>query len=180
MKPSLIVKAACFSLSLCFGMVAAQAEVATSKQRAFTVKYKDGTIERYNVSWAAIYDGEVHEDGHPAIPLQGWFTDTRQCHWSISSHIDRRVAMINKVGQSFAESNLSKTYNSDFTNKGSDFMVVGLRSENCGDSRPRRESDISNAKANLLNVFDGLVEADLLRLKSEVKSNGEVVEVVFQ
>jgi hypothetical protein len=158
----------------------AKADVATTKERAFTVKYKDGTLERYNVTWVAVYEPQVREDGHPAIPLQGWFTDTRQCHWSISSHVDRRVAIINKVGQSFSESGLSKTYNSDFTNKGADFMLLGFRSENCNDSMARRESDINNAKANLLTIFDGLVEADLQKLKAEVRSNAEVVEVTFK
>jgi hypothetical protein len=180
MKRNIGMKTVCLALSLGLAILVAQADVVTSKARAFTVKYKDGTLERYNVSWVAVYDAEVHEDGHPAIPFQGWLTDTRQCHWSISSHIDRRVAMINKAGESFAESNLSKTYNNDFTNKGSDFMVLGLRSENCGDARARRESDISNAKTNLLNIFDGLVEADLQKPKNEVKSNAEVVEVKFQ
>jgi len=88
--------------------------------------------------------------------------------------------MINKVGESFAESSLSKTYNSDFTNEGSPFMVLGFRSKNCGDSRTRRESDINNAKTNLLKIFGGLVEADLQKLKNEVKSNAEVVAVSFQ
>jgi hypothetical protein len=141
--------------------LAAAAETVQTKERTFAVKYKDGTIEHYKVTWIATLDVEVHEDGHPAVPLNGWFTDTRQCHWSLSSHIDRQVAMINKVGQEFAQSNLSRTYRSDFTGKGSDFQVFGLRPENCNDAAGRRNSDINDARKNLLNVFPGIMEADL-------------------
>jgi hypothetical protein len=156
------------------------AQTVQTKERAFTVKYKDGTVERYKVDWAASMNVEVHEDGHPAIPANFQFTDTRQCHWSISGHIDRQVALINKLGQAFAQSSLSKTYSTDFANKGSDFMVLGFRSENCNDAVDRRNSDINNAKSNLLNVFDGNVNADLAKLKREMKSNAEVVAVEFQ
>jgi hypothetical protein len=156
------------------------AETVQSKERTFTLKYKDGTIEHYKVTWLANLDVEVHEDGHPAEPFNGWFTDTRQCHWSVSSHIVRQVAMINKVGQTFAQSSLSKSYANDFTNKGSDFMVLGFRSENCNDAADRRNSDINNARANLNNIFEGIVAGDLSRLKDEVKSNAEVLQIDFQ
>jgi hypothetical protein len=156
------------------------AETVQSKQRTFAIKYKDGTVEHYVVTWFATLELEVHEDGPPSEPLKGWFTDTRQCHWSMSSHIDRQVAMVNKVGQSFAQSSLSKSYSSDFTDKGNNFMVLAFRSENCNDSADRRNSNINNARANLNNVFDGIVEADLRRLKEEIKTNGEVLEVEFQ
>jgi hypothetical protein len=158
----------------------ANCETIQTKERTFAVKYKDGTVEHYKVSWVATLDVEVHEDGHPAEPFNGWFTDTRQCHWSTAAHIDRQVAMINKVGQSFAQSDLSRTYRSDFTNKGSDFQVFGFRPENCGDSAGRRNSDINDGRKNLMNVFTGLVDADLVKLKADVKANAEVVEVTFQ
>jgi hypothetical protein len=156
------------------------AETVQSKDRTFAVKYKDGTVEHYKVTWVATLDTEVHEDGHPAEPFNGWFTDTRQCHWSLSSHIDRQVAMINKVGQEFAQSSLSRTYRSDFTGKGSDFQVFGLRPENCNDAADRRNSDINDARKNVSSVFPGLVDADLVKLKADVKANAEVVEVSFQ
>jgi hypothetical protein len=169
-------------LALLGALIGAQsfAETVQSKERTFALKYTDGTVEHYKVTWFATLDPEVHEDGHPAEPLKGWLTDTRQCHWSIASHIDRQVSMVNKVGQTFAQSSLSKTYSSDFTNKGSDFMVLGFRSENCNDAADRRNSDINNARANLNDVFGGIVDADLSRLKDEVKSNAEVLEVDFQ
>ena len=37
-----------------------------------------------------------------------------------------------------------------------------------------------SARKNLLNVFPGLVDADLVKLKADVKANAEVVEVTFQ
>ena len=167
------------AVSVCMTLNTA-AETVQTKERTFAVKYKDGTVEHYKVTWVATLDIEVHEDGHPSEPLNGWFTDTRQCHWSLSAHIDRQVAMINKVGQEFAQSNLSKTYRSDFTGKGSDFQVFGLRPENCNDAAGRRDSDINDGRKNLMNVFPGLVEADLGKLKSEVKANAEVVDISFR
>jgi hypothetical protein len=169
-----------FLVTCAFMATQSFAETVQTKERTFAVKYKDGTIERYKVTWFANLEVEVHEDGHPAVPLSGQFTDTRQCHWSTSSHIERQVAMINKVGQSFAQSALSKSYASDFTNQGSAFVVLNFRSENCNDASARRNSDISNARANLNNIFPGIVDADLSRLKAEVKSNADVVNIEFQ
>ncbi len=165
---------------LCVLCAMCTAQTVQTKERAFTVKYKDGTVERYKVDWTASMNVEVHEDGHPAIPGNFQFTDTRQCHWSISGRIDRQVALINKLGQAFAQSVLSRTYSTDFANKGSDFMVLGFRSENCNDAAARRDSDINNAKSNLLHVFDSNVDADLAKLKLEMKQNAEVIGVDFK
>jgi hypothetical protein len=158
----------------------ALAEAVQSSQGAFTVKYKDGTIERYNVTWVAVMDPSVREDGHPAIPLEGKLTDTRQCYWSIAAHIDRQVFLVNKAGQQFAATTFYRTYNSDFVNKGSDFMLTALRSENCNDSRARRDSDIGNVRQSLRTAFDGVAKADRQKLIDEVKANAEVVQATFQ
>jgi hypothetical protein len=171
----LLIGAATFCITL-----NAFAETVMTKERTFAVKYKDGTVEHYKVTWVATLDTEVHEDGHPSEPFNGWFTDTRQCHWSLSSHIDRQVSMINKVGQEFAQSTLSRTYRSDFTGKGSDFQVFGLRPENCNDAAGRRNSDINDARKNVSSVFPGLVDADLVKLKADVKANTEVIQVSFE
>ena len=171
-----------FATLLIAGALAAQssvAEVVQSSERTFAVKYKDKTVERYKVSWAAIMDVDVREDGHPAIPKEFKFTDTRQCHWSIKGRVDRAVFMVNRVGQAYGGSTLFRSYNSDFVNKGSDFVLTQLRSENCNDARARRDSDVSNTRNSLLKSFDGIVKGDLEKLKAEVKQNADVVEVTF-
>jgi hypothetical protein len=47
------------------------------------------------------------------------------------------------------------------------------------EKRARRNSDINDARKNLLNVFPGLIDADLVKFKADVKANAEVVEVTF-
>jgi hypothetical protein len=157
----------------------AVAEDVQSSERLFAIKYKDGTLERYKVRWVAYANMDVREDGHPAVPLKGWITDTRQCFWTITSHIDRRVYLLNKLGQEFSAQDLFRTYNTDFTNKGSDFVVLKFRSENCGDCAARRDSDFNNAKTNLRSVYDNAVKIDLDKLKADAKANAEVVSVDF-
>lgn len=157
----------------------ASAETIQSDQRAYTVKYKDGTIEHYVVTWLAQMDVEVHEDGGPAKPLEGHFVDDRRCHWTIASHIDRQVAMVNKAGQQFAQSTLFRSYSSNFQNQGSSWVVQNFRSENCNDAAGRRDSDINDSRNNLRTQFPGVIAADLDKLKQDVKTNAEVVSVDF-
>ena len=153
------------------------AETLQTDQRAYKVKYKDGTIESYLVTWFAQMDVEVHEDGGPAKPLEGKFIDDRHCHWTITAHIDRQVAMVNKAGQQFTQSILSRSYTSDFRNHGSVWAILNFRSESCKDAASRRDSDINDGSDSIKSLFPGLVAADLDKLQQEVKENAEVISV---
>lgn len=151
-----------------------------TKQLAYTVKYKDGTLEHYLATWNGTVRNEWHEDGHPAEPLNGWFTDTRQCHWMITGEIVRQVSLINKLGQQFNESVLSKTYNSQMMNKGTDLNVLTLSPGNCGSTQARMSSDVSGVEQRLLKVFPTITATDLADLRKNVSSNAEVIRVKSQ
>ncbi len=114
-----------------------RAEEVQSKERFLTVKYKDGTTERYKLKWQALRDINVREDCGPAKPLEGKFVDDRRCHWDINARIERRLYIIARNGQTFAKEDAFRSFNSDFTNQGSSFLLVGLRSENCNDAADR-------------------------------------------
>jgi hypothetical protein len=146
--------------------LAGWADAVNQKERTYSIKYRDGSVERFKVKWQALRDMEVHEDGGPST-----FThpiDDRTCHWSINARVERRVYMVNRLGQEFGLDALTRAYNSDFTNQGASFMLVGLRSENCNDARGRRESDWNNAAANLNGRFGAITEGDYQSLKNEI------------
>jgi hypothetical protein len=156
-----------------------RAETVQTDQRAYKVRYKDGTVESYLVTWLAQIDLEVHEDGGPAKPLEGKFIDDQRCHWIINAHIDRQVAMANKAGQQFAQSSLSRRYNSNFRYPESPWVIFNFRSESCNDAAARRENDLNNGRQGIGSEFAGVVAADLDKLKQEVKAGAEVISVDF-
>ena len=166
---------------LAFAMAAAapsRADVVQSKERFFTAKYKDGFTERYKVKWQALRDMSVQEHGGPAKPLEGKFTDDRRCQWHINARIERRLYMVARNGQAFAKESAFRSYNSDFRNEGSSFVLTNLRPGNCNDTAARRGSDWNDARTKLLGAFAGVTEADFANLKKEMKKDAQLLEIV--
>jgi hypothetical protein len=155
----------------------ASAEQLTSAQRAVQVRYKSGETEHYVVTWSADVTMSVGEDGGPSKPLEGHFVDDRRCHWSINGGITRQVFLVSRTGQQYASPTLSKVYNKAQANEGSSFLLVGLRSENCGDAAGRRSSDYENMKRAVLGVFHATIEHDLGSVKEEVRQSAGVLRI---
>ena len=153
----------------------AQSNVVQTAERTFRIKYKDGVVEQFKVRWAGIIENTTREDGHPAIPEKLWFTDTRQCHWTATGRVERHVMLISRGGKEFEDTNKFQVHRSDVQNKGSDFVLTNLRSENCNDARSRRESDFNNVQTMLIAKFGGITAADFMNVIAEFKKNGEVV-----
>jgi len=153
------------------------AEVVQAKERFLTVKFKDGYTERYKVKWQALRDMTVQEHGGPAKPLEGKFVDDRRCEWNINARIERRFYLVARNGETFAKEEAFRSYNSDFQNQGSSFLLIGLRSENCNDAASRRQSDWNNTQTKLLNAFGGITNADFDNVKAEMKKDAQVVEI---
>jgi hypothetical protein len=165
----------CVALGSAAGSV--HAEQVSSSQRSVTVKYNTGSSEQYVVVWTADTVMNVGEDGGPAKPLEGHFVDDRRCHWNIHGSVTRQVFLVNQLGQQFASPTLTRVYTKGQANEGASFILLGLRSENCGDARGRRESDYSNMKQLELGDFPATVETDFVSVKSELKQNAGVVKV---
>jgi len=165
-------------LALLFGLVVpSRADEVQSKERFLTVKYKDGAIERYKVKWQALRDMAVREDGGPAKPLEGKFVDDRRCHWDINARIERRLFIIARSGQTFAKEDAFRSFNSDFTNQGSSFLLIGLRSENCNDAAGRRNSDWNDARTHLLGAFERIANADFENVKADMRKDAQFLEI---
>ena len=152
-------------------------EVTQTDSKPITVSYTVGADEHYIVRWAGTIDIEHHEDGHPSEPLKGWFTDTRQCHWAISSRITRRVFLLNRNGQEYVQEELTTPLTQNFANKGSDFVVTQLRPENCGDAEGRFQSDVADSKKHMHDVFQQVVTSDFAVVSSTMKGWPKVKNV---
>jgi len=149
-------------------------EVVNKTERAFTLRFADGSKENYVVS----YSGEVtvtwREDGQPSTLTHP--IDNRQCHWEVSGAITRHVALISKTGV-YARKDLETVYAAAMANKGSDFKVVNLHSENCGEANDRRQSDVRNLQSRVRSDFNGTVAEDLKAVKKVFRSSTDVVKV---
>ena len=167
-----------FMVFACLAVPNIEAEEVISKESFFLIKFSDGAVEHYLVRWSGHARTDMREDGHPAVPAKGWFTDTRQCHWTVNGSITREVWLMSRSGRRFRADDFQKIYEKGKHNKGSDFVVIKLRSENCGDARTRRESDHNDMKNRVRADFPGTVVADLEQVKKDFKSDLEaVVEV---
>jgi len=136
------------------------AQVLQQDTKPITVNYTSGEVEHYVVKWTGSRDIDHHEDGHPSEPLNGWFTDTRQCHWSIASRIIRKVYLLNHNGQEYAQEEFTTPLVENFANKGSDFVLTQLRPENCGDANARYQSDVADSAKHMADVFPTNVAKD--------------------
>ena len=174
------MKCACFvGLLFCVATVGScyAQEVLQSDSKPISVVYKTGEVEHYIVKWTGQRVIDHHEDGHPSEPLKGWLTDTRQCYWSIDSSILRRVYLLNKNGQEFAQAELTTPLVNNFANKGSDFVVTALRPENCGDANARYQSDVANSAQYMAQAFPPNVAKDYQTVISTMKGWPNVKDV---
>lgn len=152
---------AIFSLSL-----PVAAETLRNTERGVTVKYSDGFTEKYVVVYNGIVNVTKEERGGPAKPLEGKLIDDRQCYWSIQTFVERQIYSLNRQGQRSILEGYNNRFETNFANKGSDFKLLQLRSENCGDAQDRFNSDVNNAKQSIHNQFDSIVTTDLNTLQN--------------
>jgi hypothetical protein len=173
------MKTSCFFFAAVFfvALQAGSAEVVKEDTRPLFVRYSSGDSERYVVKWTGSLESNHWEDGHPAIPLEGKFTDTRQCHWTINTQIVRKLFLINKVGEQFAKENLTTVLSLGSANQGSDFKLTQLRPENCGDAEARYQSDLKDARVAIGQAFNLVLEKDFQDLKTIVKGWKDAVYV---
>lgn len=155
----------------------AQSEDLGEKSDTYKVVYKDGNSERYIVKYLAKLDTSWSESGHPAIPLKGWPTDTRQCHWSSSSRVERQACLVSRAGQTFCDSGLTRVFSENKTGQGNDFKLLDLAPENCGKAAARRDSDFNNARTNVLAVLPAVAAGDRDAVKADLARLADVVAV---
>jgi hypothetical protein len=142
-----------------------------------SVTLNSGAVEQYLVHWLGTVASNKFEEGHPAEPLKGWFTDTRQCHWSIQSEVVRKVYYVDQNGQASTENAVSTVFHSGFGNQGSDFVLTRLRPDNCGDSAARYQSDVNDAQMAVAGKFASIINEDRIRLAEELRKLPHVVNV---
>lgn len=152
-------------------------EEVAQQDRSFRVRYSDGSQERYLVTYRGLVKLNAHESGGPAVPEKFKFIDDRQCHWSINSRIERTVYLIHRSGRQIPYEKLSIRWQVPFTNKGSDFVLTQLRSENCNDAWSRFLSDAENARARVRAELPDVLQGDTQTLQKAMSDelNGEVI-----
>jgi hypothetical protein len=157
---------------------AIRAEEVDSEQRSIAVRYRNGDIEHYLISWTADMGVDLREDGALAQPGQGRFVDDRRCHWSVSGSITRQVFLLDHAGDQYGSAELVRVYGKAKRDQGTAFVVTTLTSDNCGTATARRDGDYVDVKRRLLDDFPGTVEADLVALRLELKARPDVTRVM--
>jgi hypothetical protein len=157
----------------------AGAEVVATKEKTFSVKYKDEAVERYQATWKADVTTTVKEEGGSPVPYQG-SVDKFRCTWTIAVTIERAVALATRLGPSFPLPGMSRTFKDDSQGKGGDYLVTGTRNESCKASAAERDGAIAAAKNNVRGLFERLTEADLETMKQEIRSKADAVTITVQ
>ncbi len=164
------------SIGVCY----AEQETVASREKPFMVTYPDGSTERYVAKYRAIAEWDKHESGGPAKPFEGKLIDDRQCHWNIETRIVRDVCLLSRTGQQFCEGTLNKVYGTSFAGKGSDFVLLKLQSENCGDADARFRSDLNDARNAVRDVLDATATKDNAVVSSDMKTQFKATSVAAQ
>jgi hypothetical protein len=155
------------------------AEVVADDTRLLKVQYSDGAVETYSVHYVANFSSEIHEEGHPSIPLRGWLTDTRQCHWSFNGSIDRQACLVNHGGRTICPAELSRVYHDESAQRGAGgwSFAQGVHPENCGEARPRAQQDVESHRQALINQMPAIIQQDREVLRSQLSQDAQIVSL---
>jgi hypothetical protein len=145
--------------------------------RVLSVTRSDGTTEKYVAKWTGTVDSGRWESGGPAVPLQAKFLDDRQCHWTISARIVRRIYLENADGELFESKDSAVPLSVDLAGDGAELNLSTLSGENCGQAEGSYRRDIDRAQQRVRDRFEEIVSADLETVKRLMKSWDDVTEV---
>lgn len=154
--------------------MASWSEELHADTRVFRVKFTDGNLVTYRVRWSGRMDAWVREDGGPATLLKPW--DDRRCFWGATGVVLRQVSVV-IAGQDYEKRDLAQVFKQAHAGEGSEFKLVNLRPENCGDCQPRRESDFENIRSAVNDNLQTVINSDLENVKQALRSLGDVVDV---
>jgi hypothetical protein len=166
-------------LAVCIGGTAVARDLA-NEDRTIAVRFSDGSVERYVVRYQAKLDSTIWEDGHPAEPLKGRFTDTRRCHWRANAAIEREACLTSRSGESFCRGQYSRILNTNVANQGAAgwSLRTGVHPENCGAARPRAQAEIDALERSTVASMRSVIDADQPVLQAEFRSKmSNVVDV---
>lgn len=163
-----------FRATLLFGIAVASTsafaedETVGARQKSFQVTYLDGSKETYVARYRALVSYRKWQTGEASKPMSGHFIDDRQCHWDITTQVDRDVCLTSKSGQQFCQGSMSRVYGTSKAGKGSDFVLLKLHPETCGDAEGRYNSDVNDAKNAVGGALDGVMQNDLVQVRQDL------------
>jgi hypothetical protein len=170
-----LARGGCALLCLLLPLGAA-AEVVQTKERTYSVKFKDDAVERYTVKWTLDFTANVREVGGSPVPYQG-ASDVKRCTWKIDATADRMVSLVTRLGQPFPLPKMARTLDLDATKPGKPYTLAGQRDLTCNDVKAERAEEMASAKASVLQAFERQTADDLARLVKEAQGNAEVASV---
>jgi hypothetical protein len=144
--------------------------VVGEKTQGYQVKYQDGAVENYVATYTASLNDNMSESGHPSIPLKGWLTDTRQCHWQISSEVVRDLCIVSRSGQQYCQGAFNKVFSQIKNGKGNDLVLLNLAPEDCGDAGPRHASDVNDVTHQLMEALPAVANQDSQSLVNDIRA----------
>ena len=174
LKKLTVAIAAILSIATASAQAADWTESLETDSRVFRTKFKDKSVVTYRVDYSGHLNGHVREKGEPSTLLNP--IDNRRCYWNGDGHILREVKVI-VGGQEYVKPDLTTVFKKGHTGEGSEFILPELRSENCNDSRPRRDSDFQNLRNAVNEGLQGVIHSDIEEVKNQIRMLNDVVEV---
>jgi len=153
---------------------ATAAEVVTTRERAFVVRYTDSTTERYAVKWILDVAASSREQGGAFVPYQG-AVENRRCAWSVDTSVERKVSLVTRLGEPIPVAGMSRNLAGERASTAS-----GTHPGGCAGARSEAEAAIAEARRASLASFEKLAEDDFEELQKAARGRAEVSQVTVQ
>ena len=148
------------------------AEVVSTRERAFVVRYTDNTTERYAVKWALEIAASSREEGGAFVPYQG-AVENRRCAWSVDSNVERKVSLVTRLGEPIPIAGMSR----NLAGERGKAAISGTQTGGCAGARSEAEAAITEARRASLASFEKLAEDDFQELQRATRTRAEVSQV---
>jgi len=151
------------------------AEVVSTKERAFVVRYTDNTTERYAVKWILDVAANTKEEGGSYVPYQG-AVENRRCAWSVDASVERKVSLVTRLGEPIPVTGMSRSLAGGAGKE----AVSGAQKGSCAGAKSESDAAIAEARRASLASFEKLAEDDFQELQTAARARAGVSQVTVQ
>ena len=165
---------------IAFSGSAAAAESIGTESLGFAIIYSDGARENAVAKYQALLDSTRWETGHPAMPLRGRPTDTRQCHWRVTAYVQRDICVISRRFGEKCEGEWRKVFDVTESGSGQRMSFTRIQGENCGKAAGKIDAQINALRGQVISQMHSVMQSDINSVVQTVRNAPEVAQVVQQ
>jgi len=143
-----------------------------------TIEHATGRTEHVVVRWTAVVLADRRETGGPATPLQGKWTDDRECHWTVRTRVSRRLLLRSSNGEELdwpGSGGLDPA-----TDGGAGLRELRSSHQNCNEAEAGMRRDFEVARVEAKRALQKVIETDRDSLETQLRKRPGVRAVTFE